>query len=718
MRALRAGQTTMAGVNETGTNITHSTNSTLATLVYQWNLWETHSMVLVSFGLQIFLFVTGSLRRCKINGLLRFSIWLAYAGADLVAVYALGLFSQYEDKYKLGRQSFGDTLPFLWVPFLLVHLGGQDSITAFSLEDNNLWLRHLMNLVVQGSVALYVFWKSYYRINSGILIPAMLIFASGIMKYAERIWALKSASRDGHINTIRCNLPGTNNSDGNNSNNNSSNGNVYSRKAKQSYALQTVLFARGLFVGQTVLQLGYRAQQIIHQDFKRYTGGTVEREVIAMELGMMFDVLYTKASLMGMRRTGFLLRPIALGLMCLAFAMFHYTMRKDPVSRVNVTISEILFCGASFMEFTSILRAKIQVKMTPKFIGQFNLMDFSIHEKGILTVYKAINAFGLESLARQWRNIWHMKHVNGSLIVDSVLKLFRSHPEYQFAQRQYFSKSLNYILGLPFEHALYRLHLYTDFHISIGFAQSGGVLEDRVNKLKEKCEMLSNYMMYLMAVHPSMLPVSTAAEELGEELLDWVSKCDKSTKIEILGKYTAEVLNRQPNTSSPFEPASRLDLEQSLEDIKEMWVRLLVYAAGKCPGEQHARQLGNGGELLTFVWLLMLHHGLGDAATELRLFTSHYPDAPYKVGLLVATEKNKWVQQKEQPRYAFQFHEAEWVQITFEAAGTSGAAEQDEAAGTSGVAKQEEAAGTSGEARKEDDNEAAEDGISTEITEE
>jgi len=148
----------------------------MSSLIEIWNQWEIQLMVLTSFVLQLFLFVTGSLRRWNISGPLRVSIWLAYVGADLVAVYALSLFSQYEEKYILGRHSFRDTSPFLWVPFLLVHLGGQDSITAFSIEDNNLWLRHLLNLGIQGTLALYVFWKSIHRMNLQVLLPAPFIF--------------------------------------------------------------------------------------------------------------------------------------------------------------------------------------------------------------------------------------------------------------------------------------------------------------------------------------------------------------------------------------------------------------------------------------------------------------------------------------------------------------------------------------------------------------
>lgn len=175
-------------------SISYNTTSKMANLMQQWNLWETHAMVLLSLILQLFLLLTGSLQQSNAGHWLKAPTWLAYVGADLVAVYALGLFSQYEDKYKLGRQSFGDTLPFLWIPFLLVHLGGQDSITAFSIEDNNLWLRHVWNLVVQGALALYVFWKSFYRISYNVLMPAMFIYVAGIIKYGERAWALKSAS--------------------------------------------------------------------------------------------------------------------------------------------------------------------------------------------------------------------------------------------------------------------------------------------------------------------------------------------------------------------------------------------------------------------------------------------------------------------------------------------------------------------------------------------
>lgn len=94
---------------------------------------------------------------------------------------------------KKGYSTLGETHPlaFLWAPFHLIHLGGQDTITAFSMEDNNLWLRHLLNLVVQVTLAMYVFWKSTsWHKNVQLLVPGVFLFTAGIIKYGERTVAL------------------------------------------------------------------------------------------------------------------------------------------------------------------------------------------------------------------------------------------------------------------------------------------------------------------------------------------------------------------------------------------------------------------------------------------------------------------------------------------------------------------------------------------------
>jgi hypothetical protein len=46
--------------------------------------------------------------------------------------------------------------------------------------------------------------------------------------------------------------------------------------------------------------------------------------------------------------------------------------------------------------------------------------------------------------------------------------------------------------------------------------------------------------------------------------------------------------------------------------IQVVWAEMLSYAANKCRSNFHAKQLSNGGELLTVVWFLMAHLGVGE----------------------------------------------------------------------------------------------------------
>ncbi|PPR94321.1 hypothetical protein GOBAR_AA26346 [Gossypium barbadense] len=80
------------------------------------------------------------------------TVWSIYLGADWVATLAMTTILR-------GTLEKESAVVVLWVPFLLWHLGSPANITAYSLEDNELWLRHFLGLVSNGAEAVYIYFK-------------------------------------------------------------------------------------------------------------------------------------------------------------------------------------------------------------------------------------------------------------------------------------------------------------------------------------------------------------------------------------------------------------------------------------------------------------------------------------------------------------------------------------------------------------------------------
>lgn len=159
-----------------------------------WNVLEVRILVALSLYMQIVLIFLGNRRKYIANIWLQLLNWLTYLSADWTATLALGVLS------KDHKTDPNFVIMAIWAPFLLVHLGGPDTITAYSLEDNELWYRHMLVLLSQLTVAVYVVYRSWDgRPLNYVNIP---IFVAGIVKYGERSWSLWSGSSKGFRESI------------------------------------------------------------------------------------------------------------------------------------------------------------------------------------------------------------------------------------------------------------------------------------------------------------------------------------------------------------------------------------------------------------------------------------------------------------------------------------------------------------------------------------
>ena len=620
-----------------------------------WNNWEIRGMVLLSLLLQTILIVFGPWRKTIGRIWIRILVWSAYLSADMVATVALGNLAR-----SLGDSSGGslekanNSIQAFWAPFLLLHLGGPDTITAYSIEDNELWLRHALGLIVQVGVALYVFSRSW---PSGILtFIAIPMFIAGVVKYAERTWVLWSSCSKSlkHSNLF----------------------DFWSRSRRM----------RGTEIGgnQDELQREYLNQACTFFHISKYmmqdlATSTMDLmlsqllisrisvdgafKVVEVELGLIYDMLYTKAPLI-YSRVGIVLRFVCFLLSVSAFITFQVKIDKHDYSTTDIAITYLLFVAAFFLELYaflclilsdwtmiwlidkrgnaltnaiySLLRNLRTSDRWSRSMSQYNLIRSSIENKPL----KCLELLGMDEMMRQMHV--NRKYLNGGLkrlIFEHLRKKAEKMKEnLNFIDKNFRSK----IIGQRGDGVLERERLLKEYKwctTQVEFSRSILVWHlatdicyvkdaSNVSLEYEASRCLSEYMMYLLVIRPNML--SKGFEDEGylvtskslrslkgrgtDDVVDLIMGYNKShgyndEQIQsawIAQKSVLHGVERLANQLLQLEPEKRWAM------INEVWIEMLVYAAVHCPWKEHTQQLRRGGELLTHVCFLMLHLGLSE----------------------------------------------------------------------------------------------------------
>ncbi|XP_037482570.1 uncharacterized protein LOC119361495 [Triticum dicoccoides] len=649
-----------------------------------WNEWAVQSLVLFSFTLQVFLLMFASIRRYSVSTGTRLLLWLAYLLADTTALFTLGHLSistKLPERHRL--------LAF-WAPFLLVHLGGQDNITAYSFEDNGLWLRHLQTLVVQVLGAAYVLYK--YMPVSGetweLTMAAILIFVVGVLKYGERIWALRSATFDSIWSSV--------------DEDSSAALSARSTESNTSHAdllLQETLVARlslmeedgeavlmgahslmdvckGLFIG---LRLRRERRKHVREVLKSFEMYGRLNKLMEMELSLMYDILYTKAVVIH-TWYGFFIRVVSLVATASALLLFQLNLslsnsNLDKLRKVDVAVSYVLLGGALLLEVASVVRAAASTwtsallydkkwhwlndellslrrlaraarhRKWSGYLGQYNLLDSCARDascrKQEPTCVAAARRLGLGRTAEYWWD--NLRNSTSNKLSDAAMEMVLAEillirtgnrgeeitgllPGMLTLQRLKLDDRLSWsIQDIEFEDSIMVWHLAT--HICIFSAADRNKDDDdhKFSDLEEAVMMLSNYMMFLLVLRPYMLPgpvrrsryvqfrddlrdVMRGSPSPPQERLDWAlrkglhahTNSSGSCKLYHTGVTLAHVLHHGTI---------------GMKVIFGVWVEMLCYVANHCSRESHAKQLSNGGELVTIVWLMARHANLSYASS-------------------------------------------------------------------------------------------------------
>jgi len=632
-----------------------------------WNKWEIRGMVLLSLLLQTILIIFGSRRKTSGRIWIRILIWSAYLSADMVATVALGTLARSQgDSSGDSSEKANNSIQAFWAPFLLLHLGGPDTITAYSIEDNELWLRHLLGLVIQVGVAFYVFSRSW---GSGILsFIAIPVFVVGVVKYAERTWVLwsscskslkKSSLSHFWASSRRTGISETPLQD-----------------QQRDYLLQANVFSYiSKFMMQDLVAGIFeliRSRELIS---KNEADGAFK--VVETELGLIYDMLYTKAPLI-YSRAGIILRCISSLLFVTAFITFQVKIDKHDYSTTDIAITYLLFAAAVFLEFYaflclvlsdwtmiwltdeggngqtgaiySLIRKLTRSERWSRSISQYNLISSSIEREPP----KFLEFMGIDEMMRQMHV--YRKDLNGEL-QGFIFKHLREKAEKIKEDLNVFDKNVrSKIIGQRGDGVLEREGLLRDYKwctTEVEFSRSILVwhlatevcyLDDKdASKENEASRCLSEYMMYLLVIRPNMLSKGFGDDEGYLETLrelrelrgldEGYQRTLRELRSGESRVYDDEVFQYVWKTAKSVvrgvavlaRQLLLLEPEKRWEMINEVWVEMVAYAAAQCPWKEHTHQLRRGGELLTHVSLLMLHLGLTEQY-EIKAFDDYFDE--------------------------------------------------------------------------------------------
>ncbi|XP_056169038.1 uncharacterized protein LOC130134654 [Syzygium oleosum] len=376
------------------------------------NLWmklNLRGAILTSLSLQVFLIFFAPMRKRWSNWWFATLMWSAYLVADSVAVYAFGLIAKVQiigGTSDSKADAYGDLLAF-WAPFLLLHLGGSDTITAFALEDNELWRRHLLNLLFQLGTACYVLYQSLP--SNKLIVPTILVFIGGTIKYIERTRALYLASFSKFRGSLLPSIDVMRLL------------NIESRDAGEQNktdledreVIRYAFFYFTTFKG-ILVELPFFGQMDSSIDFFRMITAADAFRVIEAELNFFYDVLYTKAALVHCP-TGYLFRAISIGSVVTAFALF-YVLNKHGFHEYDVRITYTLLLGAVGLEFVALGRL-ICSDWTIAHIGRFEKHPIgSTFMKFLLKFKSERSPFALHILHARWsRSIFQYNLIDSQL---------------------------------------------------------------------------------------------------------------------------------------------------------------------------------------------------------------------------------------------------------------------------------------------------------------
>ncbi|KAL5543366.1 hypothetical protein UlMin_007150 [Ulmus minor] len=635
-----------------------------------WDLWNLRGSVLLSLVLQIFLICFASFRQRSKNGFLLIVIWSVYLLADWIAAVAIGLITKSQGENCDHPKGNPDIYAF-WASFLLLHLGGPDSITSFALEDNEFWLRHLFGLFLQVLGAFYSFFLTLPK--NKLWPPTMLVFVVGIIKYTERTRAFYLASLD-HFGVTALPKPDAGPDYNETAAIHSSMRSIHVPTRAGIMYIESAKFAvKGARLEELediqLLQEAYRFFEIFKGLIVGYFVGDSDRKssrdsflgaeykkafrVVEYEFNFIYQVLHTKALV----SRGYILRPLCF-IFILGALIFFCLVEKHGFGKFEIGLTYALLVAALILDSISLIKLAFSdwtlfvldeswTNCIPKWIlkrnrwsrlvFQYNMVSYCLDKHWRFPqLYKFARLLHATNFIDKIKIMWYSSSENVTeglekFIFDELKRKSEKARSLEDAMDACKQRGESALLGLD-------TSSYIKLKWSVGeyqYAESL-VLWHLATEICDKkvCKILSDYMFYLLLMQPTMLS-SVLGGNWYVILQDTCKEAQRYFNKNKISKNHMENLKIFLDEKPKFRPAAVKGVEsksvffdacilaqqlRNLEDkwklMEQVWMELVAHAAINCRPIIHAQQPSKGGELFSFIWLLMYHFGLGTNFSE------------------------------------------------------------------------------------------------------